>query len=44
MDIIAERLSIIQQEIQALENQKRALLAEQQDLIVHAATLGDRGD
>lgn len=42
--LIRDRMLFLQNEIRSLENRKRALLEEQQELIVRAATLGDRGD
>lgn len=42
--LIRERMLFIQNQIRSLENRKRALLQEQQSLIVRAVTLGDRGD
>lgn len=40
--IIRDRMLFLQNEIRSLENRKRALLEEQQELIVRAVTLGDR--
>ena len=42
--LIRDRMLFLQSEIRSLENRKRALLEEQQELIVRAATLGNRGD
>nr|DAD25603.1 TPA_asm: hypothetical protein HUJ06_027067 [Nelumbo nucifera] len=42
--LIRDRMLFLQNEIRSLENRKRALLEEQQELIVRAVTLGDRGD
>lgn len=41
--LIRERMLFIKNQIRSLENRKRALLQEQQSLIVRAVTLGDRG-
>lgn len=41
--LIRSRMLFIQNEIRYLENRKRALLEEQQELIVRAVALGDRG-
>lgn len=40
--LIRDRMLFIQNKIRSLENRKRALLEEQQELIVRAVTLGDR--
>lgn len=40
--LIRDRMLFLQNEIRSLENRKRALLEEQQELIVRAVTLGDR--
>lgn len=42
--LIRDRMLFLQNEIRSLENRKRALLEEQQELIVRAVNLGDRGD
>lgn len=42
--LIREHMKSLQNQIRALENRRRALLEEEQELIVRAATLGDRGD
>lgn len=42
--LIRDRMLFLQNEIRSLENRKRALLEEQQELIVRAVALGDRGD
>lgn len=39
--IIRDRMLFLQSEIRSLENRKRALLEEQQELLVRAVTLGD---
>jgi hypothetical protein len=43
-NLIRDRMLFLQNEISSLENRKRALLEEQQELIVRAVALGDRGD
>lgn len=40
--LIRSRMLFLQNEIRSLENRKRALLEEEQELIVRAVTLGDR--
>lgn len=40
--LIRDGMLFIQNKIRSLENRKRALLEEQQELIVRAVTLGDR--
>lgn len=42
--LIREHMQSLRNQISALENRRRALLEEQRELIVRAATLGDRGD
>lgn len=42
--LIRDRMLSLQNQIRSLENRKRALLKEQQSLIVQAVVLGDRGD
>lgn len=39
--LIRDRMLFLQNEIRSLENRKRALLEEQQELIVRAVTRGD---
>ena len=41
---VGRRMQFLRDRIRSLENQKRALLDEEQDLIVRAATLGAGGD
>lgn len=43
-NLIRDRMLFLKNEIRSLENRKRALLEEQQELIVRAVALGDRGD
>ncbi|KAL6310689.1 hypothetical protein AAG906_019360 [Vitis piasezkii] len=40
--LIRDRMLFLRKKISFLENRKRALLKEEQELIVRAATLGDR--
>lgn len=42
--IIRDHMLFLQNEIRSLENRKRALLEEQEELIVRAVTRGHRGD
>lgn len=42
LTLIRDRILFIKNKIRSLENRKRALLEEQQELIVRAVTLGDR--
>lgn len=42
--LIRDRMLSIKNERSSLENRKRALLEERQELIVRAVTLGDRGN
>lgn len=43
-EVIGKMMQVTRDRIRGLEDRRRALLAEQQELIVRAATLGDRGD
>lgn len=41
-NLIRDRMLFLQNQIRSLENRKRALLEEQQELIVRAVALGNR--
>ncbi|MFS7949461.1 hypothetical protein Hanom_Chr06g00571821 [Helianthus anomalus] len=43
-EIVGNMMQLTRDRIRSLEDRIRALLAEQKELIVQAATLGDRGD
>ena len=43
-EAVGRAMQLIRDHIRGLEDRKRALLDEQKELIVRAATLGDRGD
>ncbi|KAF5814197.1 hypothetical protein HanXRQr2_Chr03g0108191 [Helianthus annuus] len=43
-EVVGNMMQLTRDRIRGLEDQIRALLAEQKELIVRAATLGDRGD
>jgi ABC-type histidine transport system ATPase subunit len=43
-EVVGKMMQVTRDRIRGLEDRRRALLAEQQELIVRAATLGDRGD
>jgi len=43
-NLIRDYMLSLQREISSCENRKRALLDEQKELLVQAATFGDRGD
>lgn len=43
-EAVGRAMQLIRDRIRGLEDRKRALLDEQKELIVRAATLGDRGD
>ena len=43
-EAVGRAMQLIRDHIRGLEDRKRALLDEQTELIVRAATLGDRGD
>ena len=43
-EVVGKMMQVTRDRIRGLEDRRRALLAEQQELIIRAATLGDRGD
>jgi hypothetical protein len=43
-EVVGKMMQLTRDRIRGLEDRIRALLAEQKELIVRAATLGDRGD
>ena len=43
-EAVGRAMQLIRDRIRGLEDRKRALLDEQKELIVRAATLGDRGN
>ncbi|KAJ0771363.1 hypothetical protein HanPI659440_Chr07g0268301 [Helianthus annuus] len=43
-EVVGNMMQLTRGRIRGLEDRIRALLAEQKELIVRAATLGDRGD
>lgn len=43
-EAVGRMIQLIRDRIRGLEDRRRALLNEQKELIVWAATLGDRGD
>lgn len=43
-EAVGKMMQFLRDRIRGLEDRKRALLDEQKELIVRAATLGDRGD
>ncbi|KAL8460910.1 hypothetical protein ACS0TY_032418 [Phlomoides rotata] len=43
-EVVGRMMQSIRDRIRGLEDRRRALLNEEKELIVRAATLGDRGD
>lgn len=43
-DFVGQLMQEIRDQISSLENRRRTLIEEQKELIVRAATLGDRGN
>ncbi|KAL3810133.1 hypothetical protein ACJIZ3_000063 [Penstemon smallii] len=43
-EVVGRMMQLIRDRIRGLEDRRRALLNEEKELIVRAATLGDRGD
>lgn len=43
-EVVGRMMQLIRDRIRGLEGRRRALLNEEKELIVRAATLGDRGD